>query len=122
MTKQVILEVRHQLYPAVHEVMHRHECRLLHSAKPANQLVSNDREPCQCFEIIPDALKKVPIHIVVLIGTSCQYNAAPLGECDFLRALLQEREQGWPIFLFVCRKAIDHLVLEIWEGHCQKEL
>ncbi len=44
----------------------------------------------------------------------------PLGDCNFLQALFQEREQRWSILLLVGRETDDHLVLEIWECHCQK--
>ena len=113
-TEQAVLEVHDQLYPVAHEVMHRHECRLLDSAKPANQLVSNVGEPHQCFKVVLDALEKVFVCLVVLSGTSCEYIIAPVSECNFLQALFQEREDGQSVLLFVCRKVIDHLMLEIW--------
>ena len=121
-TKQAVLEVRHQLYPAAHKVVNRHECGLFHGTEPADQLVSDIGEPRQCFEVVSDALKKVLVRLAFLGRASCRHDVAPLSECDFLQALFQKREKGRSILFFVCREAIDHLVLEIWEGHCQKEL
>ena len=102
--------------------MNWHECRFLDYMKPANQLVANVGEPHQCLKIASNALEKVLICLAVLGRTSCRYNVMPLSECDFLQALFQKREKGRSVLFFVCREAIDHLVLEIWEGHCQKEL
>ena len=121
-TKQAVLEVRHQLYPAAHKVMNRHECRLLHGTEPADQLVSDIGEPRQCFEVVSDTLEEAFVRLAFLGRASCWHNVASLSECDFLQALFQKRETGWSALFFVCREAIDHLVLEIWEGHCQKEL
>ena len=70
-TKQAVLEVRHQLYPAAHKVMNRHECGLFHGTEPADQLVSDIGEPRQCFEVVSDALEKVLVHLAILGQASC---------------------------------------------------
>ena len=69
-----------------------------------------------------DTLKKVLICFVVLGMTSCCYNTVSLCECDFLEAWFQAREQGWSTSFFVGREVVDNMMLEIWEGHCKKEL
>ena len=102
--------------------MYLHECGLFHGMDPADQLVSNVEESRQCFEVVSEAFKKVLMYLAVLGLASCRYDIAPHSECDFLQALFQKREKGRSILFFVCREAIDHLVLEIWEGHCQKKL
>ena len=121
-TKQAVLEVRHQLYPAAHKVVNRHECGLFHGTEPADQLVSDIGEPRQCFEVVSDALEKVFVRLAFLGRASRGYDVSPLSECDFLQALFQERKKGRSVLFFICREAIDHLVLEIWECHRQKEL
>ena len=102
--------------------MNGYECRFHDCEKPVNQLVANVGEAHQYLKIVLDALEKILIHLVVLNRTSCRCNIVLLIECNFLQALFQEREQGWSIHLLVGREIVDHLILKIWEHHCQKEL
>ena len=81
-TEQAVLEVPHQLYPAAHKVMNRHECGLFHGTGPADQLVTNIGEPRECFEVVSDALKKVFVRFAFLGRASHGYDVSPLSECD----------------------------------------
>lgn len=72
-TEQAVLKVHHQLHPAVHKGMHRHECRLFDSAKPAG------RQFWEIPQVISNALEEVVVCFSIHSRTSCQYNVVPLG-------------------------------------------
>ncbi len=55
LTEIVTLEVAEKLHLTPHELVHRHESRLLGRMKPANQLVANVGEPGNGLKVIPDA-------------------------------------------------------------------
>ncbi len=70
-----------------HELMHWHERGLLGDAKPTNQLDANVWRPSNCLEVIPDALVKVFLRQVHIVGASLAHNIGPLGETDVLKTL-----------------------------------
>ncbi len=55
-TEVVTLEVAEKLHLMPHELVHRHESRLLGRTKPANQLVANVGESGNGLKVVPDAL------------------------------------------------------------------
>ncbi len=93
------VEIAEELHLALHEFMHWHECGLLGNAKPTNQLVANVWEPGNCLKVIPDALVKVFLCEVPMIGALLAHNVGPLYENNILKTLTHQAEQCWTIFL-----------------------
>jgi hypothetical protein len=94
LTEESAVKVAKELHTMLHELMHWHERGLLGNAKPTNQL-----EPGNCLEVIPDALLKVFLHQVHIVGASFAHNIGPLGETNVLKTLAHQAEQYWTIFL-----------------------
>ncbi len=102
-TEVVTLEVAEKLHSMPHELVHRHESRLLCRTKPANQLVTNVGEPGDGLKVVPDALVKVCLHTTCIVRASFRDNAGPLCQAYVLKALTQEAQQQWTIVLLQIR-------------------
>ncbi len=98
-TEVVTLKVAEKLHLMPHELMHRHESKLLCRTKPANQLVANVGEPGNSLKVVPDALVKVCLCTICIVQASFCNNAGPLCQAYILKALTQEAKQQWTIFL-----------------------
>ncbi len=98
-TEVVTLEVAAKLHLMPHEVMHRHESRLLCCTKPANQLVANVGKPGDGLKVVPDALVEVCICMICIVQASFRDNAGPLCQAYILKALTQEAKQQCTIVL-----------------------
>jgi hypothetical protein len=92
-TEVVNLEVAEKLHLMPHELVHRHESRLLCCIKPANQLVANVREPGDSLKVVPDALVKVCLRTICINWALFHNNTGPLCQAYVLKALTQEAKQ-----------------------------
>ncbi len=86
------LKVAEKLYSMLHELVHRHESRLLRSTEPANQLVAYVWESGDGLKIIPDTLVKVCLHTICIVWASLHDDAGPLSQVYALKALIHEVE------------------------------
>ncbi len=91
-TEVTTLKVAEKLYLMLHELMHRHEVRLLRSTEPANQLVPYVQESGQGLKIIPDTLVKVCLRTICIIWASLCNDAHPLSQAYTLKELTHEVE------------------------------
>jgi hypothetical protein len=91
-TEVTTLKVAEKLYSTPHELMHRHESRLLRSTEPANQLVAYVWESGDGLKIIPDALVEVCLRTICIIWASLHDDACPLSQAYNLKALTHEVE------------------------------
>ncbi len=98
-TEVVTLKVAEKLHSMLHELMHRHESRLLWRTKPANQLVANVRKPGDSLKVVPDAIVEVCLHTICIVRTSFLNEAGPLCQAYVWKALTQETKQQWTIVL-----------------------
>ncbi len=98
-TEVVTLKVAEKLHSTPHELVHWHESGLFCCTKPANQLVTNVREPGDGLEVVPDALNKVCLRPICIVRASSCINAGPLRQAYILKALTQEAKQQWTIVL-----------------------
>jgi hypothetical protein len=96
-TEVATLKVAEMLHLTPHELMHRHESRLLGRTKPANQLVADVGEPGNGLEVVPDALVKGCPHPICIVRASFFNDAGPLCQVYVLKALTQEAKQQWTI-------------------------
>jgi hypothetical protein len=99
LTKVLTLEVAEKLHLMPHELMHRHESRLLCQTKSANQLVANVGEPSNGLKVVPDALVKVCHRTIYIARASLFDNAGQLCQVYILKTLTQEANQQWAIVL-----------------------
>ncbi len=97
-------EVAEKLHSTPDELMHWHESRLLGGAKPANQLVTNVREPSNGLKVVPDALVEVCLCPICIIWAWFCNDAGPLSQAYLLKALTQEAKQQWTIVLLRIRE------------------
>jgi hypothetical protein len=111
--KEPFLEVTKELHTATHVVMHRHERRLLSSAKPADQLVANVLEPGKYLEIISLTFDKAFEHFGIFIQATGGDDVLPFGQADLLETLLEQWKQCWTIMLLIGRPAQNDLRLEL---------
>ena len=121
-TKEPFLEVAHKLHSLPHVVMHRHECGLSSRAKPADQLVTDVREPGECFEIVSLALNEALVRLARIVRASRGHDVQPFGQADLLEALFQEREQRGPVALLVRGQSRYDLRLEVGKRLREEEL
>ncbi len=98
-TEVATLEVAEKLHSTPHELVHRHECRLLGCTKPANQLVADVREPGNGLKVVPDALVEGCLCPICIVWASFWDDAGPLCQAYVLKALTQEAKQQWTIVL-----------------------
>ncbi len=99
LTEVVTLEVAEKLHLMLHELVHRHESRLLGRTKPANQLVANVGEPGNGLKVVPYALVEVCLRRICIAWALFCNNAGPLCQAYVLKALTQEAKQQWTIVL-----------------------
>jgi hypothetical protein len=99
----VTLKVSEKLHLTLHELVHRHESRLLGRTKPANQLVAIVGEPGDSLKVVPDALVEVCLRTICIVWASFCDNAGPLVQAYILKALTQEAKQQWTIVLLCIR-------------------
>ena len=99
LTEVVTLKVAEKLHSMPHDLVHRHESRLLGRMKPANQLVANVGEPGDGLKVVPDALIKGCLHMICIVWASFCDDAGPLCQAYVLKALTQEAKQQWTIIL-----------------------
>ncbi len=102
-TKVVTLKVAEKLHLTPHELVHWHESKLFCRTKPANQLVSNVREPGDGLEVVPNALVEVCLRPICIIQALFCDDAGPLHQAYVLKALTQEAKQQWTIVLLRIR-------------------
>ncbi len=91
-TEVATVKVAEKLYLTPHELVHRHECGLLRSMEPANQLVAYVRESGDGLKIIPDTLVKVCLCTICIIWALLCNDAGPLGQAYTLKASTHEVE------------------------------
>jgi hypothetical protein len=89
-TDVATVKVAEELYLTPHEIMHWHEGRLLGSAKPANQLVSNIGEPGDCLKVVTDAIIEVCLCMVCIGGALLGNKACPYGKTYVLKTLTHQ--------------------------------
>jgi hypothetical protein len=77
--------------------------------KQTNQLVANIQELGNCHEVVPNALVKVFLHEVCIVGASFTHNIGPLLDTNILETLAYQAEQCWTIFLLGFRKSSEDL-------------
>ncbi len=98
-TKVATLKVAEKLHSTPHELVHRHERKLLGCTKPANQLVADVGEPGDGLEVVPDALVEGCLRPICIVWASFCNDAGPLYQAYVLKALTQEAKQQWTIVL-----------------------
>ncbi len=81
-----------------HELVHRHESRLLGNTKPADQLVADIREPGYGLKVAPNAFFKVRI-CTICVGALLHNDAGPFGQAYILKTLNHQVKQQWTIVL-----------------------
>ncbi len=109
LTEVATLEVAEELHSTPHELMHWHEYRLLGCTKPANQLVTDVREPGNGLEVVPDALVEGCLRPICIVRASFCNDAGPLCQAYILKALTQEAKQQWTIVLLCIRESSQNL-------------
>ncbi len=108
-TEVATLEVAEKLHLTPHELVHRHERRLLGCTKPASQLVADVREPSDGLKVVPDALVEGCLCPICIVRASFCDNAGPLCQAYILKALTQEAKQQWTIVLLCIRESSQNL-------------
>jgi hypothetical protein len=93
LTEVVTLKVAEKLHLTLHELVHWHESGLFCRIKPANQLVANIWEPGNSLKVVPDALDKVCLRPICIVGASFCGDAGPLRQAYVSKALTQEAKQ-----------------------------
>ena len=78
--------------------------------------------PATTLRLIPDALVKVGLCMVCLIGTLLSNNVGPFSETYVLETLIYQVEQCWTIVLLCIQKLSQNLWLEIKEHEREKVL
>jgi hypothetical protein len=104
LTEVATLEIAEELYKTPHELMHRHESRLLGSTKPADQLVANIGEPGNGLKVIPDAFVKVCLCTVCVVGALLCNDTCSFGQTYVLKTLTHQVKQCWAIVLLSIRE------------------
>jgi hypothetical protein len=98
-TEVTTLKVAEKPYLTLHELVHRHDSRLLRSMEPANQLVAYVWESGNGLKIIPDTLVKVCLRTICIVWALLRDDARPLSLAYTLKALTHEVEYQWAIGL-----------------------
>jgi hypothetical protein len=83
LTEVATLKIAKKLYSMLHELVNRHEGRLLGCTKPVNQLVAYIGKTGGSLKVILDTSVAVCLHM----------NAGPFGQAYILKALTHEVEQ-----------------------------
>ncbi len=107
--KVATLWVAEKLHSTPHELVHWHERRLLGCTKPANQLVTDVKEPGNGLKVVSDALVKGCLRPIYIIRASFCDDAGPLCQAYILKALTQEAKQQWTIVLLCIRGSSQNL-------------
>jgi hypothetical protein len=84
------LKVAEKLHSTPHELVHWHECGLLGSTEPSNQLVTHILKTGNSLEVITDALIKVCLCTICIIWALLCNDAGPLSQAYVLKALTRE--------------------------------
>jgi hypothetical protein len=92
-TEVATLKIAEKLYLKPHELVHRHERRLLGSTKPVDQLVAYIGEPGNSLKIILDALVKVCLCMICIVWTLLCNDAGTFGQAYVLKALTHHIKQ-----------------------------
>jgi hypothetical protein len=87
LTEESAIKVAEELQTTPHKLIYWHKCGLLGNAKPTNQLVADVQKPGNCLEVIPDALVKVFLCEVRIVGALFAHNVGPLCETNILETL-----------------------------------
>jgi hypothetical protein len=93
------IKIADELYSMPHELMHRHESRLLGSTKPADQLVTDIGEPDDGLKVILDAFVEVCLCTVCIVGALLCNDVHPFGQTYILKILTHQVRQCWTIIL-----------------------
>ncbi len=91
-TEVATIKVAEKLYLTPCELMHQHECGLLRSTEPANQLVAYVQESGNGLKVIPDTLVEVCLCRICIVWASLCNDAGPLSQAYTLKALIHEVE------------------------------
>jgi hypothetical protein len=86
-TEVVALKVSEKLYLMMHELVHRHESRLLGLTKPANQLVANVGEPGNGLKVVPDTLVDFFLRTICIYWILLRNDAGLFGQAYIMKTL-----------------------------------
>ncbi len=117
-----IVEIADELYSTLLKLVHRHECGLLGSTKPADQLVANIREPGNSLKVIPDAFVKVCLWTICVVGALLCNDVRLFGQTYILKTPTHQVKQCWTIILLSIWESSQNLWIEIEEHECKEVL
>ncbi len=86
-TEVVAFRIAEKLYSTMHELMHRHESRLLGRSKPANQLIDNVGEPSNGLKVVPDTFVEFFLCTICIFWTLLHNDTGPFGQAYTLITL-----------------------------------
>ncbi len=99
LTEVANLKIAEELFSTPHELVHRHEGRLLGCTKPADQLVATVGEPGNGLKVVPDTIVEACLRTICITWTLLRIDAGPLGQAYVLKALTHKVKQKWTIVL-----------------------